>query len=215
MVNNNIVNFPVKIHFPNCKCKYYNDKIKNHDEILVSAYNKCYFRQRYYRYKTSKDFAKDKHMFPDNCLCTYQDGIYNGGVIIVTKTPKILNISNSDELYSVRFDLFSNIKYEQDNSRLINNFCKSFPSLDNYYTIVGNTCGNEINNCTFPKGKISLIDADVEACCYREFTEETNCILPQELKNKETQINKRELNGLQYLPLDFVIDNFVLKIILI
>lgn len=211
----NIINIPMKIHFPNCKCKYYNNKIKNKDEILVSAYNKCHFQQRYYRYKTLEDFDRDKYMFPDNCLCTFQDGIYNGGVIIVTKTPEILNISNSNELYSVRFDLFSNIKHEQDNSHLINIFCKSFPSLDNYYTIVGNTCGNIISNCTFPKGKISLSDEDVDTCCYREFTEETNCILPQELIDKKTQVNKRQLNELQYLPLDFIIDNFVLKIILI
>lgn len=215
MVKNNIVNFPVKIHFPGCKCKYYNSKIKNGDEILISPYNKCYFKERYYRYKTFEDFVNDKRMFPNNCLCTYKDGIYNGGVVIITNTPNILPISNSDELYSVRFELFANIKHEQDNSHLINNFCKLFSCLDDYYTIIGNTIGSEINNCTFPKGKISLEDANNEECCYREFAEETGCILPDCLISSETQMNKRKIYDLEFIPLDIVIDNFLLKIIII
>lgn len=214
MTKPTIVNFPVKIHFPGCKCKHYSDKIKFEGEILVSAYNKCNFKQRYYKYSSMDAFIKDSYMFPDNCLCTYHDNIYNGGVVIITKTPNILAIKNSDELNSVRYELFKNIKYEPDNSRLINNFCKLFTNFEDYYTIIGETVG-DVKNFTFPKGKISLCDKNVEECCYREFKEETNCILPEFLTKVETQNIKRSLYGLQYVPLDIIIDNFVLKIVII
>lgn len=210
-----LIKYPVKIHFPGCKCKHYHDKIPDNNQILVSPYIKCHFNNKYFKYDSYESFLKDHSMFVDNCLCTYQDGIYNGGVVVVTKINDILAINNSTELSDVKFELFDIIKDKTDNSNLINNFCKLFPELSNFYTIVGKTTKTEVENYTFPKGKISLCDQNIECCCYREFHEETGCILPQIVTNTTTQTRKREMYDLKYIPMDVIIDNFLLKIIVI
>ena len=214
MVKTMMVPYPVKIHLPGCKCKHYKDKIRDNNYILVSPYIKSDFKKKYFVYTCPSTFYLDKHLFIDNCLCTYCDGIYNGGVVIITKNRMSLKIDDTVELSNVRFEKLSDVAYKPDNSHLINNFHKHFPSLSNYYTIVGNT-NNDTENYTFPKGKISLCDKSVEECCYREFTEETGCHLKTSIVNKEYQDKMREHYKISYIPYDVIIDNFLLKIIVI
>ena len=210
------VYYPVKVHLPNCKCKHYNDKITRKGQVLVSPYIKADFKNRYYLYDSIEEFNMDKGMFINNCLCTHCDGIYNGGVIIITDEINKLDVSNNDELENLDFVKFKDIKYNNDNSNLINNFCKMFPTLSNWTTLIGNTINqSDIINYTFPKGKISTYDETSEECCYREFEEETNYQLPPDIISEEKQLQLRKQKNLKYIPLDIIIDNFLLKIIMI
>lgn len=203
------VDYSVKIHLFGCKCKYYRSKIKDNKRILVSPYKKEDFNKLYFIYDSYKSLFDDLNIFSDHCLCTYHDGIYNGGVVIISENKDTLQIENSDELMGVSYKKFDDIKDKNDNSHLINHFCEYFPSLKNYYTVIGITNGTE--NFTFPKGKISITDNSIDECCYREFYEETKCVLTDEIiKN---QRNKRKEMNLEYIPLDVIIDNFLLKII--
>lgn len=66
---------------------------------------------------------------------------------------------------------------------------------------------NDSETCqrlTFPKGKISLCDNSIDHCCYREFYEETRCILPKYITDIKTQQKKRQINDLNYIPLDIL-----------
>lgn len=210
------VTYPVKIHLPKCKCKHYNDKVTDNTQILVSPYIKEDFRNKYYIYNSMKDFELDKAMFIDNCMCTHSDGIYNGGVIIIAKDDTKLNTSDNNELEDLRFVKLSNIKDSPDNSKLINQFCKMIPSLLQWNTLIGNTISyNDDINYTFPKGKISLCDNTSEDCCYREFTEETNFTLEKNITDENYQLEKRRERHLRFIPLDIIIDNFLMKIIMI
>jgi hypothetical protein len=212
------IKYPVKIHYPGCKCNHYNDKTTKNTQILVSPFIKADFKHKYFIYDSIMEFDKDKDRFINNCLCTHCDGIYNGGVVIITQDDNnnVLNIENSDELENVRFEKLDTVKDSPDNSHLINNFCKLFPSLLSYYSIIGNTIkNNDQINYTFPKGKISICDKIIDDCCYREFTEETKCDLQSDIINQDHQLLMRKNMNLKYIPLDIIIDNFLMKIIII
>lgn len=214
MVNH--IYYPVKVHLPGCKCKHYNDKTTNSKQVLVSPYIKSDFKKKYFIYDSMDEFNLDKGLFINNCLCTHSDGIYNGGVIIITDEFKKLNVSNNDELENLEFVKFDDIKYNIDNSNLINNFCKMFPTLSDWTTLIGNTISqSNVVNYTFPKGKISTYDSTSEECCYREFEEETNCQLSSDIISEEKQLQLRVEKKLKYIPLDIIIDNFLMKIIMI
>ena len=198
MVKN--IKYPVKIHYPGCKCNHYNDKTTNNTQILVSPYVKADFKHKYFIYDSIKEFNKDKDRFFNNCLCTHSTGIYNGGVVILSQqcTNDVIEIENSDELENVRYETLDSIKSSPDNSHLINNFCKLFPSLLEWYTIVGNTVkNNDTINYTFPKGKISICDNTVEDCCYREFEEETKCELSKDVIDDNHQLLQRQKYNLK------------------
>ena len=209
--------YPVKVHGPGCTCGHYSDKTTNPNQILVSPYIQAYFKNRYFIYDTYQDYLLDKDMFVNNCLCTHTPGVYNGGVIIITDNINInMPISSNDELENLQIVKLDEIKYNTDNSRLINNFCKMFPTLLSWHTLIGNTISDDSNiNYTFPKGKVSICDNSAEDCCYREFAEETNYELLPDITNEYQQKLKRREKKLKHIPLDVIIDNFLMKIIVI
>jgi hypothetical protein len=211
------IKYPVKIHYPGCTCNHYKDKTSNPNQMLVSPYMKADFRNKFYIYNCESDFVKDKELFIDNCICTHSNGIYNGGVVVITaNVPSNFKITNSDELVNVRFELLEDVKNSPDNSHLINTFCKLFSTLLNFYSVIGNTISTkQIINYTFPKGKISICDKSSEDCCYREFTEETNYILDKTIINEQYQLKMRQKYKIKHIPFDVIIDNFLLKIIVI
>jgi len=211
---------PMKIHFPGCKCKHYRDKISNPNHILVSPYIKRNFNEKYYVYDSIISFNKDKHIFVNNCLCTHSDGVYNGGIVLLSLSQtNNIQFSESNELTNLQFTKLEHIQHVEDNSNLINEFCKLFPSFLYLYTLIGETITfyNEEEskvNHTFPKGKISIGESVVE-CCYREFFEETNCTLDKNIINPEYQLNIRKSLNIDVLPLNIIINNFFLILIVI
>jgi hypothetical protein len=215
------ISYPVKIHLPDCKCNHYRGKVRDRKKnILVSPHVKRDFNQKYYIYDSYEEFEKDIELFTNNCICTYSNGIYNGGIVLLSKnkTPN-LNFSESKELINLQFAKLRDIQNIQDNSNLINKFCQLFPSFLSLYTLIGETIKfvdeeNHNVNHTFPKGKISAGES-VNECCHREFYEETNCNLDKKIISADYQINIRKSMNLDVLPLNIIINNFYLIIILI
>lgn len=226
------VDYPVKIHFPGCQCRHYRNKITQKSQVLVSPYKKEHFTNQFFVYDSIKRLNEDIEKFSDNCVCTYNNGKYNGGVIVISTT----NLDNfcknkSDELRDIRFIKFDNLDNCKDNSNLINKFTSYYPSLKNFYTLIGITIGSgseesktkcdnsneseSVENYTFPKGKLSFNDKSIEDCCFREFTEETGKTFVANETELQFQINKRKQHNIAYLPHSIIINNFYLRIIVV
>lgn len=216
MISN--VQYPVKIHLPGCKCNHYRKKSRHKTQILVSPYKKEDFKKRYYIYDSIETFNLDKHNFVDNCVCTFSDGIYNGGVVILSNTPYTkLSFNDTNELINLHFIKLKEVYNIEDSSGLINNFFKIFPSLYNMYILIGETIQYDETiptNYTLPKGKV-IMDETSEECCYREFTEETDCVISDKLKSDKYQLAIRKEKKLLSIPFDIIINRFLLKIIIV
>jgi hypothetical protein len=210
------IKYPVKIHFANCNCSYYKKNSLNKKEIIVAPYRSKEYKKRYFIYNSISDLQKDIMFFEDNCLCTYNNNIYNGGIILLSKYG-ISNfiISETLEMTNFEFMKISTINSLKDNSSLIQEFFKkindNYKEILDWYVLIGKTRNTE--NFSFPKGKIKFGET-VEMCCYREFEEETNCKLPKMICNSKNQIINRE-NFNIFIPLEILINNFILKLIII
>lgn len=225
-----IVTYPVKIHFNGCSCKFYKNKVKRENEILVAPYRKEDIKKRYYCYETIEQLLRDKKLYPDNCLCTHSTGVYNGGIVLLSESClEKYCLTESDELVEIEFKKLVDIKNLPDNSNLINVFCTLFPSIDNYYVLIGKTRDAKEKNYTFPKGKINIDDSidkrnktivlrgsnPAEECCFREFEEEIGMSIKNSSSECVNQIQIRKDMNLNFLPHRVIINNFLLKIIII
>jgi hypothetical protein len=213
---NKIINYPVKIHLPDCNCSYYKKKSKNRSEIIVAPYRTEEYKKRYFIYNTIKDLEKDIQYFEDNCVCTYNPNIFNGGVILLSKYGiSDFPINETNEMTNFSFLKISNIFNLKDNSALIQEFYKKiynqYAELFDWYVLIGQT--RNTNYFSFPKGKIKFGET-INMCCYREFEEETNYKIPESIISSKNQIIKRE-NFNIVLPLEIIINNFILKLIII
>jgi len=210
------INYPVKIHYPGCQCRHYRNIIQDKTYILVSPYKYEDFEKLYFIYDDMNKLKNDIIKFPDNCVCTYNKGKYNGGVIVLSdKIIKDFCDNDSSELKDVKFVKFKDVANCQDNSHLINKFIEFFPSLLNFYTLIGVTKYEDDINHTFPKGKLSFQDKTIEDCCFREFTEETGKKFSIDELNHDIQIKNREMIGLNYIPHRIIINNFLMRIIVV
>ena len=213
---NKKIDYPVKIHFSNCKCPYYKKKSINNNNIIVAPYRFDEFKKRYYIYNSINDLEKDIDYFEDNCLCTHNNNIYNGGVILISKYGlHNLEINDSKEMTNFKFIKIDTIFNLNDNSSLIQEFYKQinehFKELLDWYVLIGNTRNTKY--FSFPKGKIKYGET-IDMCCYREFEEETNYKIPDNIISSKNQLIKRENNNI-IVPLEILINNFILKIIII
>jgi hypothetical protein len=211
------IDYPVKIHYPGCQCKHYKNKVNHKSYFLISPYKKEDFSKRFFIYDSIDKLQEDINQFPDNCVCTYNSGKYNGGIVIVSKTC-IDNFcdENSPELRDIGFKKFETIESCEDNSHLINKFVSFYPCLKQYYTLVGITQNSgKSDNYTFPKGKLSFEDTSIENCCFREFTEETGKTFINHETELQFQNEKRKLYDLQFVPHSIIINNFFLRIIVL
>ena len=216
IINNKKIDYPVKIHFSNCKCSYYQKKSINNNNIIVAPYRLDEFKKRYFIYNSINELEKDIEYFQDNCLCTYNNNIYNGGVILISKYGlHNLEINDSHEMTNFTFLKIDTIFNLNDNSSLIQEFYKqiqnNFKELLDWYVLIGNTRNTKL--FSFPKGKIKYGET-IDMCCYREFEEETNYKIPDNIISSKNQLIKRENNNIM-IPLEIVINNFILKIIII
>ena len=216
LITNKKIDYPVKIHFSNCNCSYYKKKSINNNNIIVAPYRFDEFKKRYYIYNSIKDLEKDIDYFEDNCLCTYNNNIYNGGVILLSKYGLYdLEINDSKEMTNFTFVKIDTIFNLNDNSYLIQEFYKQinehFKEFLDWYVLIGNTRNTKL--FSFPKGKIKYGET-IDMCCYREFEEETNYRIPDNILSSKNQVIKRENNNV-ILPLELLINNFILKLIII
>ena len=229
--NSKKIDYPVKIHFSNCKCSYYQKKSINNNNIIVAPYRLDEFKKRYFIYNSINDLEKDIDYFEDNCLCTsssllmwpsgtligtYNNNIYNGGVILISKYGlHNLEINDSKEMTNFTFLKIDTIFNLNDNSSLIQEFYKqiqnNFKELLDWYVLIGNTRNTKL--FSFPKGKIKYGET-IDMCCYREFEEETNYKIPDNIISSKNQLIKRENDNI-IIPLEILINNFILKIIII
>ena len=211
------IDYPVKIHYPGCQCRHYKNKINHKSYFLVSPYKKEDFQKKFYVYDSLSKLKEDIDKYPDNCVCTYNNGKFNGGVIVISEKP-IDNFCDKDsqELRDVNFVKFESIQTCDDNSHLINRFISFYPSLKQYYTLIGITQGSgKVDNYTFPKGKLSFDDKTLEDCCFREFTEETGKTFLNNETELQIQIEKRNTHNIRFVPHSIIINNFYLRIIIV
>ena len=115
-----------------------------------------------------------------------------------------------------------NTKTFFDNSKLIQGFydfaIDTIPDFLGWFVLIGKTFGS-MNmqtsvNFSFPTGKIKYGETSQEFA-YREFEEETGVELDENLISAKNQLSQRELYGLDKLPLEIIVSNFLLKIIII
>lgn len=210
------IKYPVKIHFANCNCTYYKKKSLNKKDIIVAPYRSQEYKKKFFIYNSIKDLQKDIKYFQDNCLCTYNQDIYNGGIILLSKYGICnLTINETYEMTNFEFLKISTIKNLKDNSLLIQEFFKeinkNFSQILDWYVLIGKT--RNTDNFSFPKGKIKFGET-IEMCYLREFEEETNIKLPEIISNSNNQIISREKFDI-LVPLELVINNFILKLIII
>ena len=212
------VKHTMKIHYPRCQCRHSRNNTK-YGQVLVSPCRKEDYNKKTYLFESIIELNKYIHLFPDNCVCTYSNGKYNGGVILISENNRVNYCNNeSHELEKIMFKRFSEIKNLRDNSNLINKFCSYFPDLSNYYTLIGTTKKYEESdsiNYTFPKGKLTFKDRNTLSCCLREFREETGKILHESEINSKIQNKRREKLMLQHIPMEIIINNFCMKIYII
>jgi hypothetical protein len=212
------ISYSVKIHLAGCECPYYKKKAMNQHEIIVAPYKMEEYKKRYYIYTCETALKKDIDLFEDQCLCTYNKSKpLNGGVVLLSKFGiSELKFIDSNEMVNFCFYKIIQIKTLCDNSKLIQEFynymTETKPDYLNWCVLVGKTIGT--TNFSFPKGKIKYGETS-EECAYREFEEETGVTLDQYLIAPKSQLYQRELYGLEELPLEIIVNNFLLKIIII
>jgi hypothetical protein len=123
---------------------------------------------------------------------------------------------NALKTYQDILEKFESIQTCDDNSHLINKFISFYPSLKQYYTLIGITQGSgKVDNYTFPKGKLSFDDKTLEDCCFREFTEETGKTFLNNETELQIQIEKRNTHNIRFVPHSIIINNFYLRIIIV
>jgi hypothetical protein len=216
------IDYSVKIHYPECNCKFYKKVTKNNTDFLVAPYKTEDFIKKYYLYNNENILKNDIIKFKDNCVCTRNKKhvFFNGGIIILSKYKNNnIPISDSNEMINYEFKKILDIKNIYDNSNLINNFYKFINNSINknedylldWYVLIGQVKNNI--NYSFPKGKIKYNES-LDECCLREFYEETNYKIPYDIYNANYQLVKREEYKLN-IPLEIKVDNFILKIIII
>mgnify|MGYP003683058695 CR=1 FL=1 len=210
------VTYPVKIHYPNCGCKDYLTKSSKKSNFLVCPYTREHYKEPYFQYSNIENLKRNIHRFPLSSVCTYSNGKYNGGVVLIS--PKKIDsycVSESDELKEINFMKFSDLIDLPDNSNLINKFIRYFPCLLNFYTLIGITRGYDSVNYTFPKGKLDFNDKSTDYCCLREFKEETGKELLEHDISMIVQNQRRNDCNMSYIPHKVYINNFCLKVIFI
>ena len=209
--------YAVKIHLSGCECSYYKKKAMG-QEIIVAPYKMEEYKKRYYIYTSETDLQKDIDLFEDQCLCTYnKKKTLNGGVVLMSKFGiSDLKFIDSNEMVDFCFCKISEIKPLSDNSKLIQGFYSymydAYPDFLGWYILIGKTIGT--SNFSLPKGKIKYGETPTQ-CAYREFEEETGVRLDDSIISAKSQLSQRELYCLEKLPLEIVVSNFLLKIIII
>jgi hypothetical protein len=215
---NYLIPYSVKIHLADCQCSYYKKKSMNPQEIIVAPYKMEEYKKRYYIYTSEDHLQKDIDLFEDQCLCTYnKKTTLNGGVVLLSKFGiSNLKFIDSNEMVDLCFYKISQTKNFSDNSKLIQEFYNyilySEYNLLDWYILIGKTIGS--SNFSFPKGKIKYGETS-EECAYREFEEETGVKLDYSLISAKKQLSLREVYDFEDLPLEIILGNFLLKIIII
>ena len=218
ITKNNVIPYSVKIHLAECQCSYYKKKSMNSQEIIVAPYKMQEYKKRYYIYTSEAYLQKDIDLFDDQCLCTYNKRkTLNGGVILLSKFGiSNLKFIDSNEMVNLCFYKINQTKLFSDNSKLIQEFYNyilySHDSFCDWYVLIGKTIGS--SNLSFPKGKIKYGETS-EECAYREFEEESGVKLDNNLTSAKKQLAQREVYELEDLPLEIILNNFLLKIIII
>lgn len=214
---NMCVTYPVKIHLAGCTCPYYQKKSTSNKEIIVAPYKMEEYKKRYYIYESETQLKKDINIFEDQCLCTYNKTLsLNGGIALLSKFGNCdMKFIDSEEMINFNFYKIVTTKNLSDNSKLINEMYNYIASISSDYLewriLIGKTI--DTTNFSIPKGKIKYGETS-EECAYREFREETGIGLDDELISPRKQMIQRELYDIN-LPLEIVINNFLIKIIII
>jgi hypothetical protein len=102
------IDYSVKIHYPECSCKFYKKATKNNKDFLVAPYKTEDFVKKYYLYNNENVLKNDIIKFKDNCVCTRNKKhvFFNGGIIILSKYKNNnIPISDSNEMINYEFKI--------------------------------------------------------------------------------------------------------------
>jgi hypothetical protein len=219
-----IIDYCVKIHPPNCPCKFYTNKMKHRGNhlVLVAPCKEEDREKNFFLYNSMDDLYGDIELFTDNCLCTYSSkagyNVNNAGIILINEDlENSISFTDTTELVDLKYMKLSDVSTINDKSKLINIFCEMMNDQD-FFVLIGknNSRIDDVANehYSFPKGKIKYGES-VEDCALREFTEETGTELPDSILNEEYQRERRILYDLVHnfkMPYEIHIRNFLMKI---